>query len=189
MNFIIKSPTFWMSLLLSLCLLIATGVVIALMLIPTPPNYHRTKHFEFSLPDNWYCEESGRETLCNSTAKEPHNAIIIFAVKYRNTEDNLQTYKTYLASDKEYQTPNGEIIHSDVISVEEKQIGNYFWIDGLHFESEVPGYYTRYLATNTAQLGIVVTFSYHQNAPKSVIDAFSASILELKIYQNPSSYR
>lgn len=180
---------FFTSLLLSLCALIAIGMMIAWLIVPAPLNYHRTKYFEFSLPDNWYCEKAGYETVCNSTGAAPHNAIIILAIKYRNEEDNLDAYRDHLLKSRTFTTREGVVVNSSVKSVEEKRIGNYFWVDGTHFESEVPGFYTRYLVTTTAQLGIAITFSYGSTAPQSIIDEFSSSIAGLRIYQAPSIYR
>lgn len=169
--------------------LLATGIAIAMLIVQSPPNYHRTKHFEFSLPNNWHCEQTGRETICNAASKPPFNSIIIFGAKHRNKEDNLDNYEQHLLTAREYQTPDGQTVNSKILQVKREKIGNYLWVDGLHFESEVPNYYTRYLATNTAQLGILITFSYHLDAPEEIIEAFATTIKNLKIYQQPSSYR
>jgi hypothetical protein len=181
---IIKSPIYWLTVTLTTLTLLTVGLVVAWIVVPEPPTYHRTTYFEFALPSNWYCNQEGSETVCWAREKEKV-ATIIFAAKLRNKNDTLQVYYDHLVKPKTFITPDdGQSVTSSVQAVKRRNIANSDWVDALHYQSEVPNYYTRYLATNTSELGIVVTFSYHQDAPVSVAKAFEVSIGELNIYQN-----
>ena len=67
-------------------------------------------------------------------------------------------------------------------------MGDRTWIDGLHFGSEVPGYYTRYLGTVTAHLGILVTYSIHADNFERYDVLFSESVARLMTQQRASAF-
>ena len=180
---IIRAPIFWLVAFNTTLVLIVLGAGVAWLVVPEPPKYHRTTFFEFALPDDWRCEREGTETVCMSY-KENRQAIIIFAAKLRNQQDTLKDYYRHLSTNKNLETPDGEHFTSVVNNISIRQIGLYNWVDATHFQSEIPNYYTRYLATNTAQLGILITFSYHKDNNSSSLAAFAESILALRIYQN-----
>jgi len=179
---VIYSPFYWLATLGSTSILLVLGLFMAWLIVPEPETYHRTTFFEFSLPDNWLCEMEGSETVCISS-EDNKQAIIIFAAKIRNQQDNLKDYYDHLSKVKTYETPDNVTINSSVIHVSNRPIGKFNWVNGLHYQSELPGYYTQYLATNTAQLGVVITFTYHKDASKKVIKALELSIENLYIYQ------
>ena len=56
------------------------------------------------------------------------------------------------------------------------------------FRSEIANYYTRYLATTTAQLGVLITFSAHKSKLDERTKEFKACVESLRIYQSPSRY-
>ena len=167
---VLSSPFYWFATLGTTCALLILGLFMAWLIVPEPAKYHRTSFFEFSLPENWFCEMEGSETVCVSN-EESTQAIIIFAAKLRNQEDNLEDYYNYLSNIKTYKTPDEVTITSSVIKVTKRTIGKFNWVDGLHYQSEVPEFYTQYLATNTAQLGVLITFTYHKDASKKTIEA------------------
>ena len=178
---VFNSPFYWLATVGSTSTLLILGLFMAWVIVPVPAKYHRTTFFEFSLPVNWLCEEEGSETVCISN-EENKQAIIIFAAKLRNKEDNLKDYYDYLSKVKTYKTPDNTTVDSSVVHVTNRPIGKFNWVDGLHYQSEIPGFYTQYLATNTAQLGIVITFSYHKDASKKTINALEQSINNLHVY-------
>ena len=162
--------------------LVALGGLIAWLIVPSPPKYHRTTFFEFALPQNWGCEQEGSETVCTSLQAEKQ-AIIIFAAKLRNQQDTLEDYHAYLSRPKTFISPEGEQLTSAVLKLSQPMIAGINWVDSTHYQSELTHYHTRYLAANTAQLGVLITFSYAQDAPQSVITAFEESIEALRVYQ------
>lgn len=60
-------------------------------------------------------------------------------------------------------------------------INQHTWIDGMHFASEVPNYYTRYLATTKDKIAILVTFSAHKAHYAKYSNDFFRAIESLRV--------
>jgi hypothetical protein len=138
------------------------------------------QYTEFELPPGWNCAIEGSEWVCQSTNKDRQKeAIIILAAKIRGGKDNLAEYQGYLNKPKTYQLPGGKIQKSEPKYAKKKDVNGHTWIDSLHLASEVPGFYTRYLATVKEDLGVAITFSVTKelyNAYQSVFDNIIASM-------------
>ena len=118
------------------------------------------QYTEFELPSGWNCSLEGSEWVCQSSNKDRRKeAIIILAAKVRGQQDSLDQYQAYLKKTKTYTLPGGRTQVSESKYARVKNINNHKWIDALHLASEVPGFYTRYVATVKANLGVAVTFS------------------------------
>jgi hypothetical protein len=185
---VLRHPVYWCATVATVLLLAGSGVVLAWLLVPKPPTYHRTTFFEFALPAGWACAVEGTETVCRPAGPPPHDAIIIFAAKFRNASDNLAAYRAHVSEPKTGSDAAGATFLSRVERVEEREIGDYRWVDALHFESEIRNYYTRYLATTTAQIGVLITFSAHRSTFDMRMKEFRAGIESLRIQQAPSRY-
>jgi hypothetical protein len=127
---------------------------------------------EFQLPDKWDCQLDGTEWVCQSSDEQKkRDAIIVLAAKIKKAGmDELPVYKAHLEKPQTYQSLSGESVTSEPRYVKELDITGKPWIDSLHLQSEIPDFYTRYLATVEADLGILVTFSvrkdkYEEYAP------------------------
>src|SRR6187431_1273548 len=119
-----------------------------------------SKYCEFELPAGWECALEGSEYVCQSeNAERKKESIIILAAKIRGEQDNITSYQEYLKRSKEYALPGGKKQISEPKSTALSSINGHQWVDSLHLASEVPGFYTRYLATVKEDLGVAVTFS------------------------------
>jgi hypothetical protein len=119
-----------------------------------------SKYCEFELPPGWECALEGTEYVCQSeNADRKKESIIILAAKIRGEQDNLDQYMAYLKKSKEYALPGGKKQISEPKSTKISRVNDHQWVDALHLASEVPGFYTRYLATVKEDLGVAVTFS------------------------------
>ena len=162
---LLLSPRYWLAAAGSFTVLSLAGAGLAGLLVPEPPVFHRTSFFEFALPPEWRCQREGTETVCRP-APNPEgktDAMIIFTAKYRADYDTLEAYHAHLAQPRSWEKADGTPVEVTVESNEERRIGRYRWIDAVHFQSEVPGYYTRYLATVTTHIGVLITFSAHRS--------------------------
>ncbi len=119
-----------------------------------------SKYCEFELPPGWECALEGTEYVCQSeNADRKKESIIILAAKIRGEQDSLDEYMAYLKKGKEYSLPGGKKQISEPKSTKLSRVNDHQWVDALHLASEVPGFYTRYLATVKEDLGVAVTFS------------------------------
>lgn len=135
---------------------------------------------EFELPVGWECFLEGSEYVCQSENEDrKKEAIIILAAKKRGPQDTLVEYQKYLSQPRVYTLPGNKKQVSEAKNVTTKTINNHRWVDSLHLASEVPGFYTRYLATVKAGIGVAVTFSVTKsmyNAYKGIFDNVIASM-------------
>jgi len=119
-----------------------------------------SKYCEFELPPGWECALEGTEYVCQSdNADRKKESIIILAAKIRGEQDSLDEYMAYLKKPKEFALPGGKKQISEAKSTKMTRVNEHQWVDALHLASEVPGFYTRYLATVKEDLGVAVTFS------------------------------
>lgn len=139
-----------------------------------------TEYLEFELPSGWECILEGAEWVCQSDNKNrKKEAIIIMAAKEKGPQDSLESYTTYLTEKKEYLLPNRKKQISEPRYTKIKTVNQSKWVDSLHLASEVPGFYTRYLATVKGELGVAVTFSVskdHYDAYQAVFDKVISSM-------------
>ncbi|MBT3979909.1 MAG: hypothetical protein HOE90_01070 [Bacteriovoracaceae bacterium] len=138
---------------------------------------------EFELPPGWECSLEGSEWVCQSANKDrKREAIIILAAKTRGKQDSLDQYQAYLKNRKTYSLPGGKTQVSEPKYVKSKSISGQQWIDALHLASEVPGFYTRYLATVKESLGVAVTFSVAKDHYSSYQAVFEKVVQTLRVF-------
>ena len=153
-----------------------------------------SQYCQFELPTGWECALEGTEWVCQSVNEErKKEAIIILAAKVRGKKDSLEQYLAYLKKTKTFSMPNGKTQVSDPKYAKLTPINDHRWIDSLHLASEVPGFYTRYMATVKEDLGIAVTFSVSKNHYDSYRNIFDRVIQTLRVFRqkkfNPSQYQ
>jgi hypothetical protein len=143
---------------------------------------------EFELPNGWDCALEGSEWVCQSENKDrKKEAIIILAAKYRGDQDSLDQYQAYLKQTKTFALPGGKTQISEPKSVDVREINGQKWVDALHLASEVPGFYTRYLATVKDSLGIAVTFSVAKDHYEAYQEIFDKIIATLKVFDQKAN--
>ena len=90
-------------------------------------------YVSFELPPNWNCKLEGAEWVCeNDFSKKQKEAIIILTAKEVGPADTLANYTNYLQSAKTLPGKNGAPSKSKVINVQQRNIGNQLWINGMH---------------------------------------------------------
>ncbi|MDO9182538.1 MAG: hypothetical protein Q7U04_09015 [Bacteriovorax sp.] len=169
------------------------NIIFSLILVFSTSSLLEAKTFssqfsEFELPSGWDCALEGSEWVCQSDDKDrKKEAIIILAAKYRGEQDSLDQYQAYLKLPKSFTLPGGKTQISEAKTVTVKTINNQRWVDALHLASEVPGFYTRYLATVKDNLGIAVTFSVAKDHYDAYQDIFEKVIATLKVFDQKST--
>lgn len=141
-------------------------------------------YISFNMPDMWNCALEQTEWVCRSTRNEEvKEAIIILTAKEVGPTDSYQNYRGHLNSPIAAQARAGQTTNSQIIyAAKDLKINNQDWLDGLHLGSEVPNYYTRYLATiKDNKIAILVTFSAHKNFYPKYSQLFFDAINSLKV--------
>lgn len=155
-----------------------------------------SKYCEFLLPNGWSCDMEGSEWVCQSVNEDrKKEAIIILAAKLRGEQDDIAQYQAYLQQPKSFKLPGGKTQISEPVNTKLLKIPtqNHIWVDSVHLASEVPGFYTRYLATVKGELGVAVTFSVAKDHYDSYRPIFDKIVETLKVFGEkqalPSDYK
>lgn len=116
------------------------------------------------MPDTWSCKLEQTEWICRSEElQEGKEAVIILTAKEKGPTDTLALYESHINSSiATNNTKTGSTMTSRVVyKAQQNKYNDQFWLDGLHQDSEVKNYFTRYLATIKDQIAILITFSAH----------------------------
>jgi hypothetical protein len=168
-------------------LLILVGISISL---PTEAKIFRNAYVSFELPDRWDCHLEGTEWVCSSQLKDnSREAIIILTAKEVGPSDTFEAYEQHLKTPRAVPGSRGRPSTSQVKNVKRSQISNHLWIDAMHFGSEIPSYYTRYLASIKDRLAILVTFSAHQRYYTKYSQDFFRAIQSLKVVASKDLFK
>jgi hypothetical protein len=139
---------------------------------------------EFELPNRWNCSLEGAEWVCQSTDEQRRrDGIIVLAAKLKGEQDSLDKYQEYLSKNRVFTAPNGKSVSSQPKYARVSTINAHPWVDSLHLESEIPGFYTRYLATIKQDIGILVTYSINKDKYQEYLSQFDGMVKSLKAFR------
>jgi hypothetical protein len=139
---------------------------------------------EFELPPQWACALEGAEWVCqNANEAKKRDAIIVLAAKLKGDQDSIDQYLDYLKAPKTYTSIQGKPVKSEMKYAKTVNINGHPWVDSLHMESEIPGFYTRYLATIKQDIGVLVTYSINKTKYQDYLNDFEAMVKTLKVFR------
>jgi hypothetical protein len=139
---------------------------------------------EFELPPQWQCNLEGAEWVCQNTNEaKKRDAIIVLAAKLKGDQDSLDQYLTYLNAAKTYTSVQGKPVKSEKKYAKTVNLNGQPWVDALHMESEIPGFYTRYLATVKQDIGVLVTYSINKAKYQEYLNDFDNMVKTLKVFR------
>ncbi len=144
----------------------------------------RNSYVSFELPDRWSCILEQTEYVCKAQTpgQESKEAVIILTAKEAGPADNLAAYEAHLKAPKQVPSLTGVPTTSQVVQPPKiRNIANQPWVDGLQLGSEIPNYYTRYMATLKDRIGILVTFSAHKRYYSKYAQDFLKAVESLKV--------
>lgn len=158
--------------------LLLTAIIFAS--INSEAKIFRNAYISFEMPEDWKCNLEQTEWICRSEdPKKAKEAIIILTAKEVGMKDSLSEYENHLNTPATLPT-TGEKSEVQYKS-KSVQINDQTWIDGLHLSSEVPSYFTRYMATIKDKIAVLVTFSAHKNFYPQYSQDFFKTINSLRV--------
>jgi len=143
----------------------------------------RNSYLSFEMPDTWDCKLETTEWVCRATLdKESKEAIIILTAKEVGPTDSLAAYQQHLGT-PQATTYKGAPSALSQVKYPPKQtmINDQVWVDGLHASSEVPNYFTRYLATIKGQIAVLFTCSAHKDYYSKYNSDFFKAVNSLRV--------
>lgn len=156
----------------------------------------RNAYISFELPPSWNCNLEQTEWVCRSeNSKESKEAIIILTAKEVGPTDSFSLYESHLNTPITLNLKTGGTADSKIVyKAKTVQINDQPWIDGLHMSSEVPNYFTRYLATIKGRIAVLVTFSAHKQFYTKYSNDFFKAVMSLRVIEtknlnNPVEFR
>lgn len=157
-----------------LCLLIITHAATA--------EVFQNSYITFNLTADWNCIPDLTEWACTPIDPiEQRETIIVLAAKEVGPTDSLLNYKQYLSQSRPLTDANGTMTTSQVSYARERELGGQTWVESLHYESEIPGFHTLYLATVKESLAILVSFSVQANLASKYNPIFNSIMRSLRI--------
>lgn len=139
---------------------------------------------EFELPPGWACNLEAAEWVCqNMNPAKSKEAIIVLAAKLKGDQDSLDQYLTYLKATKTFTSVTGKPLKSEPRFANTKNLNGHPWVDALHLESEIPGFYTRYFATVKDDIAVLVTYSIVKSKYQEYQKDFDPMISTLKVFR------
>lgn len=143
----------------------------------------RNAYIAFEMPETWKCNLEQTEWVCRSEQnKESKEAIIILTAKEVGPTDSNALYEAHLNEPITINNRTGGTSVSKVVyKAKTVQINDQGWIDSLHLGSEVPNYFTRYLATIKDKIAILITFSAHKQYYTKYSQDFFKAVMSLRV--------
>jgi hypothetical protein len=138
-----------------------------------------TNHFKIVLDAEFRGDEKPPVWLFTNKTNE---IFFTFTGKIRDPKiDTLEVYKYYLDNPIPFKDLNGVEQESQPIKVQYQMIGGQKWVDGLHYNSEKNGYFTRYLATTYKDKAYLFTLNVHKSYYLKYSDKIAKMISSIRI--------
>ena len=161
---------------------IRTFGLVLLVCFAAEARQFQNAYVSFEINDRWKCNLEQTEWVCRSeTGNESREAIIVLTAKQSGPVDTFDAYSNHLNTPQTNKARPGAAPSKVVYPAKQNRINDQTWIDGLHIGSEVPNYYTRYLATIKDGIAILVTFSAHKNFYTKYSQDFFKSVASLRV--------
>jgi hypothetical protein len=140
-------------------------------------------YLSFELPDQWKCHLEATEWICRHSAeKAGKEAIIIFAAKEAGPNDSFSIYEQVISSPRLVTDKSGKSAMSSVsIKAKQSKYNDHFWMDGLQKGSEIPNFFTRYLATIKEKVAVLITFSARAETYAKYSPDFNRAVQSLRV--------
>lgn len=162
--------------------------ILAVFSIFALPNLSEARTFKnayisFEMQDTWNCKLEQTEWVCRSEDnQESKEAVIILTAKEKGPTDSFALYEAHMNSSVTTTTKAGQTLISRVVyKAQQNRYNDQPWLDGMHQDSEVKSYFTRYLATIKDQIAILVTFSAHSKKYAKYAGQFTNTIKSLRV--------
>ncbi|NDC25745.1 MAG: hypothetical protein EBZ49_16665, partial [Proteobacteria bacterium] len=141
----------------------------------------QTTYLSFEEPPGWNCDLSQGVYLCQSPTEPDRSEALILVFGAPSTEwDSLENYESYLGQPKTINDDSGNPINSKVTFVRKRNINGFNWVDSLQQNSELQGFWTRYVATVQKPLAILVTYVVSNERYTDLTPAFERMVASLK---------
>jgi len=141
----------------------------------------KTAYVSFDHPDGWRCELSQGVWICQSTLEGERRESVVLSIATMATEwDTIDNYLDYLKKTRTVTDDQGKPVESKVTYARKRDINGVTWVDSLQVNSELPGFWSRYVATVHNKLAILITYVVSQEQYQRLAPQFERMVASLK---------
>ncbi len=150
----------------------------------------KTQFVKFELPPNWSCKQEELDWVCQpDNLAERSEAIVVVVTKAANeVDDTLPKYEEVLRVRRNMRDLVGNAYQSEVKSVRTRQIKNHPWVDALQLGSEIPGFYSRYVATVKEKVAALLTYSVAESVYPKYATTLDQMIDSTEVFFDPKAF-
>lgn len=141
-----------------------------------------TSYLTAKIPDHWDCHLANQQWVCRSQVKGYGSRVVAsFVAKRASPEESIENFLTHFKSPKSIASKSGRSVVSKVVSVNKVTVNNVGWVQAVHFQGEVPNYYTYYMATVHKGVAVAIQFSSHKDVFKTMKPYFTRVVFSLRL--------
>lgn len=141
----------------------------------------KTAYVSFDHPEGWRCELSQGVWICQSTLEGERRESVVLSIATMATEwDTVDNYLEYLKKPRTITDDQGKPLESKVTYARKRDINGVTWIDSLQVNSELPGFWSRYVATVHNKLAILITYVVSQDQYQRLAPQFERMVGSLR---------
>lgn len=153
-----------------------------LFLLPLQAFALTTQYLSFDHPDGWQCELSQGVWICQDTIEPQRKESLVLSIAATQSDwDSLENFEKYLKNTRKIQDDAGKTIESKITYTRKRNINGHWWVDSLQFNSELPGFWTRYVATVHKKIAILITYVASEEYYKTMGPKFERMMTSLKL--------
>ncbi|MEO5667202.1 MAG: hypothetical protein ABIR96_04010 [Bdellovibrionota bacterium] len=171
-------------------LLLVTALFGAFLVPEAYAKKFRTDFISLELPPGWDCAKEEIDWVCQpeNLAQRSETLVAIVAKAANATDDTFEKYHEVLGQPREMRDLTGKIYKSDIKFVRFRDIKEQKWIDSLTFGSEIPGFYTRYVASIKGKVAGLVTYSIAESVYAKWAPILDKMLDSLEIFYDPKAF-
>ena len=159
--------------------------ILLLIFASIPSLALQTAYVNCDHPDGWLCEKSQGVYICQDTQDPQRKESLVLAIATVQTDwDSLENFEKYLKEPRKIEDEDRSILESKITYTRKRNLNGHWWVDSLQFNSELPGFWTRYVATVHKKLAILLTYIVSDEYYQRVAPKFERMVTSLKLNEN-----
>ena len=162
----------------------AQKIIIALLIgLPTFGFQLKTEELAMDLPKPWECKAEKELWLCDEqTSGRQKNVVILVQARKALPKETYNYFRDQLKAPRSSKGKSGTPLLSRVVSMQDRIINGVQWFEAIHFDGELDGYYTQYIATRRGDFSYLITMSAHKakwDGYKNIFQSITSSLRAL----------
>jgi|GEM_PF-5148401 len=139
---------------------------------------------EFQVPASFQCSLANDTFLCQSGDSQRRRDAFITVVAQNAVAglDEIAVYKAHLEKPRSFESLSGEQLVSEPKYSRQRELFGHPWVEAIHVNSELPDFVTRYFATRSGELGVLIGISVRRDKYQENFREFEAVADSVKVF-------